>query len=111
MRPVRAVAFDFNGTLSDDEPILLSVYQELFAERGRPLTKAEYFDSAGDVSAAARGVIAPRVVVLRLVDPALLDPQVRDQQPVRKSRRDLASGCGASSGMKWPHGRVLEWRS
>jgi beta-phosphoglucomutase len=45
MRPVRAVAFDFNGTLSDDEPILLSVYQELFAERGRPLTEVEYFDT------------------------------------------------------------------
>ena len=40
MRPVRAVAFDFNGTLSDDEPILLSVYRELFAEQGRPLADA-----------------------------------------------------------------------
>jgi beta-phosphoglucomutase len=45
MRPVRAVAFDFNGTLSDDEPILLSVYQEMFAEHGRPLTETEYFDT------------------------------------------------------------------
>jgi beta-phosphoglucomutase len=45
MRPVRAVAFDFNGTLSDDEPILLSVYQELFAEHGRPLSAAEYFET------------------------------------------------------------------
>jgi beta-phosphoglucomutase-like phosphatase (HAD superfamily) len=43
MRPVRAVAFDFNGTLSDDEPILLSVYQEIFAEHDRPLSEAEYF--------------------------------------------------------------------
>jgi beta-phosphoglucomutase-like phosphatase (HAD superfamily) len=43
MRPVRAVAFDFNGTLSDDEPILLSVYQEMFAEHDRPLSEAEYF--------------------------------------------------------------------
>ena len=33
---VRAVVFDFNGTLSDDEPILLRIYQELFAEHGRP---------------------------------------------------------------------------
>jgi HAD superfamily hydrolase (TIGR01509 family) len=43
MRSVRAVAFDFNGTLSDDEPILLSVYQEMFAEHGRPLTPADYY--------------------------------------------------------------------
>jgi beta-phosphoglucomutase-like phosphatase (HAD superfamily) len=45
MRPVRAVTFDFNGTLSDDEPILLSVYRELFAEHGRPLTDAEYYET------------------------------------------------------------------
>ncbi len=41
---VRAVVFDFNGTLSDDEPVLLAVYQELFAELGRPLSAAEYYE-------------------------------------------------------------------
>jgi HAD superfamily hydrolase (TIGR01509 family) len=40
----RAVIFDFNGTLSDDEPILLAIFQELFAEYGRPLSAEEYFD-------------------------------------------------------------------
>jgi beta-phosphoglucomutase-like phosphatase (HAD superfamily) len=35
---VQAVAFDFNGTLSDDEPVLARVYSELFAELGHPLT-------------------------------------------------------------------------
>jgi beta-phosphoglucomutase len=40
---VAAVAFDFNGTLSDDEPVLTEVYQELFAELGRPITVDEYF--------------------------------------------------------------------
>jgi beta-phosphoglucomutase len=39
-----AVAFDFNGTLSDDEPLLAQVYAELFGELGRPLTEAEYFE-------------------------------------------------------------------
>lgn len=43
MRP-RAVAFDFNGTLSDDEPILCQILQELFAEQGRPLSAQEYYD-------------------------------------------------------------------
>jgi beta-phosphoglucomutase len=52
MRPVRAVAFDFNGTLSDDEPILLSVYQELFAEQGRPLTDADYYETLAGRSEA-----------------------------------------------------------
>ena len=53
MRPVRAVAFDFNGTLSDDEPILLSVYRELFAEHGRPLADAEYYDALAGLSEEA----------------------------------------------------------
>jgi HAD superfamily hydrolase (TIGR01509 family) len=40
---VQAVVFDFNGTLSDDEPVLARVYEELFAELGRPLTPEQYF--------------------------------------------------------------------
>jgi beta-phosphoglucomutase len=44
MHTIKAVVFDFNGTLSDDEPVLLAVYQELFAEQGRPLSEAEYYE-------------------------------------------------------------------
>jgi beta-phosphoglucomutase len=40
----RAIVFDFNGTLSDDEPLLYAVYAELFSEQGRPLTEQEYLD-------------------------------------------------------------------
>ena len=44
----RAVIFDFNGTLSDDEPILYGIYASLFAEHGRPLPEADYYrDLAG----------------------------------------------------------------
>jgi beta-phosphoglucomutase len=42
--PVRAIAFDFNGTLSDDEPVLCEIFVELFAEHGKPLSAQEYFD-------------------------------------------------------------------
>ena len=42
--PPRAIVFDFNGTLSDDEPLLYAVYAELFAEHGRPLTEQAYFE-------------------------------------------------------------------
>jgi beta-phosphoglucomutase len=41
---VQAVAFDFNGTLSDDEHVLARVYEELFAELGRPLSPEQYFE-------------------------------------------------------------------
>ncbi|HEY1513865.1 MAG TPA: HAD family phosphatase, partial [Gaiellaceae bacterium] len=41
---MQAVAFDFNGTLSNDEPVLARVYSELFAELGHPLTPDEYYE-------------------------------------------------------------------
>jgi beta-phosphoglucomutase len=41
---MKALAFDFNGTLSDDEPVLVRVYGELFAEQGRPMTGADYYE-------------------------------------------------------------------
>ncbi len=44
MSPPRAILFDFNGTLSHDEPILCEIFIELFAEHGKPLSAQEYFD-------------------------------------------------------------------
>lgn len=40
----RAVFFDFNGTLSNDEPLLCEIFLDLFAARGKPLSAEEYFD-------------------------------------------------------------------
>ena len=41
---MQAVVFDFNGTLSADEPVLARVYQEMFARLGRPITVDEYYE-------------------------------------------------------------------
>jgi beta-phosphoglucomutase len=41
-RPARALILDFNGTVSDDEHIVLELFQELFGELGRPLDAATY---------------------------------------------------------------------
>jgi beta-phosphoglucomutase len=46
----RGVIFDFNGTLSDDEPILCEIFVHLFAEHGRPLSAQEYFDELAGLS-------------------------------------------------------------
>lgn len=46
----RALAFDFNGTLSDDEPLLFAIFSELFAELGRPLSREEYFGRLAGLS-------------------------------------------------------------
>jgi beta-phosphoglucomutase len=46
----RAVVFDFNGTLSHDEPVLCEIFMELFAEHGSPLSAQEYFDRLAGLS-------------------------------------------------------------
>jgi len=49
VRP-RALIFDFNGTLSDDEPIMCEIFQELFAQAGKPLTEEAYFGELAGLS-------------------------------------------------------------
>jgi beta-phosphoglucomutase len=53
MPVVRAVAFDFNGTLSHDEPIMFAIYREMFAAHGRPITEAEYYGRCAGLSEEA----------------------------------------------------------
>jgi len=47
---VAAIVFDFNGTLSDDEPVLCEIFMHLFAEHGRPMSAQEYFDQLAGMS-------------------------------------------------------------
>jgi HAD superfamily hydrolase (TIGR01509 family) len=49
VRP-RAIVFDFNGTLSKDEPVLCEIFMELFAEHGKPMSAQEYFDELAGLS-------------------------------------------------------------
>ena len=48
--PIAAVVFDFNGTLSDDEPVLCEIFMRLFAEQGKPMAAQEYFDRLAGLS-------------------------------------------------------------
>ncbi len=57
MGVVRAIAFDFNGTLSRDEPILYAVYRDMFSEHGRPLSESDYF---GTLAGHSEDVIISR---------------------------------------------------
>ena len=41
--PPRAVLFDFNGTISDDEPVLARIFARMFAEIGIEVSEALYF--------------------------------------------------------------------
>lgn len=47
---IGAVLFDFNGTLSHDEPVWFDVYRELYAQQGRPITWEEYLSQLAGLS-------------------------------------------------------------
>ena len=53
MGTVRALMFDFNGTLSHDEPLLCAIYQRLFAQHGRPLTEEQYYSQLAGLAEEA----------------------------------------------------------
>jgi beta-phosphoglucomutase len=104
---VRAVVFDFNGTLSDDEPILLRIYQELFAEQGRPLTEREYYAELSGLSEEEiigrwlgrvdDDLIAERIARYRglVSDGSTVYPEVRDAVRYAAARLPVAICSGA----------------
>ena len=49
---MKALLLDFNGTISEDEPLLCRIFQELFAEAGRPVTEEEYYEELAGLSDA-----------------------------------------------------------
>ena len=40
---LRAVLFDFNGVLVDDEPVHLALFQQIFRQEGIELSPADYY--------------------------------------------------------------------
>jgi beta-phosphoglucomutase len=104
---VRAVVFDFNGTLSDDEPILFRIYQELFAEHGRPLGEHEYFSELSGLSEEEiigrwlgrvdDELIADRIARYRALvsDGGTVYPEVRDAVRYAAGRVPVAICSGA----------------
>ncbi len=66
-----SVLFDFTGTISDDEPRLCAIFQELFAAAGKPLSEENYFDRLAGLSDAE--------IVLAWLgrpDPAIVDRKI-----------------------------------
>ncbi|MFL5972801.1 MAG: HAD family hydrolase [Gaiellaceae bacterium] len=82
---MRALLLDFNGTLSDDEPLLCRIFQELFAEEGRPLTDEEYYARLAGFS--DREIVH---VWLGRDDPALVERKI-------ERYRELADGSTVSA--------------
>jgi len=83
---VSAVIFDFNGTLSDDEPVLCEIFIHLFAEHGRPISAQEYFD-------ALAGLSDPEIVTTWLGED---HPDVRAVIAERETRYRAAASDGST---------------
>jgi beta-phosphoglucomutase len=108
---VRAIVFDFNGTLSDDEPILCEIFRSLFAEHGKPLSAREYYDELAGLSDPevvriwlgpdhpdVDAVIAERVARYRavLADGSSVHEHVREAVRYAAGRVPLAICSGAA---------------
>ena len=107
----RAVIFDFNGTLSDDEPILYRIYAQLFAEHGRPLAETDYYDRLAGLSDPeivhrwlgdrddSEAVVSQRVTRYRemVADGSTITPAVRRAVAYAAARVPVAIVSGASA--------------
>jgi len=64
---IRAVLFDFNGVIVDDEPVHFRLFQKVLGEEGVPLKKEDYYskylgmDDFDCFAAAARDAGKPKV--------------------------------------------------
>jgi HAD superfamily hydrolase (TIGR01509 family) len=81
-----AVIFDFNGTLSDDEPLLYELFSAMFAERlGWSMTRREYAQGLAGLS--------DREIIVRALARSGRPVAVEDLLSERSDRyRDLVSG-------------------
>lgn len=105
------MVFDFNGTLSDDEPLLCEIFVRLFAEHGKPMSAQEYFDRLaglsdpeivrawlGDDHPDVEAVLAERTDLYReaVVDGSTLHEHVREAVRYAADRVPLAICSGAA---------------
>lgn len=105
-REDRAVVFDFNGTLSDDEPLLLQIFAELFDDHlGWRLTPEDY---ASRLAGYSDREIIERVVAEQAPgDPGLVElllekrrdryqELARSESPIRSGTSALVEGLDAA---------------
>jgi beta-phosphoglucomutase len=106
-----AVVFDFNGTLSDDEPLLYRIYADMFVAQGRPLTEQQYADElAGHSEEEIIGrwlgrerpdleeLVADRIARYRALasDGSTVYPEVREAVRYAATRVPVAIVSGAA---------------
>jgi beta-phosphoglucomutase len=111
MLRVSALMFDFNGTLSNDEPVLCGIFQELFRARGRPLAEHQYYDELAGLSDEAivttwlgedypdlPGAVSERIARYRnlVADGSTVDERTREAVRFAAARVPVAVVSGAA---------------
>jgi beta-phosphoglucomutase len=89
-RPPRAVVFDFNGTISDDEPLLAELFVQIFGEIGIEVTEERYW---GEFA----GYSDPEIVERMLSETGRHDPAVARGLLDRRAELYLARAAGGET--------------
>ncbi len=107
---IRALLFDFNGVLVDDEPLHLEMFQRVLAEEGVSLSREDYYahylglDDRGCFAAvlAAAGEPAPLPRLMRLIarKASYYQERIREQgYPFFPGALDLVRGAAEAGRM------------
>jgi HAD superfamily hydrolase (TIGR01509 family) len=107
---LRAVLFDFNGVLVDDEPIHLEMFQRVLADEGMALPVAEYYDRylgfddrdcfAAVLQAAGEPAAAPRVARLIARKASYYQERIRERgYPFFPGAAELVESLAAAGSM------------
>jgi len=107
---LRAILFDFNGVLVDDEPIHLEVFQRVLGEEGVPLTVEDYYGSflgfddrscfAAVLAAAGEQPTVPRLMRLIARKAAYYQERIRERgYPLFPGAAELVREAAAAGRM------------
>jgi beta-phosphoglucomutase len=106
---LKALLVDFNGTLSDDEPVLYEVWRAIFAARGKELSSERYYSELAGLSdpeiaerwlgrQAVKAAMEMRVALYRVAagDGSTVRPAARDAIRYAAARVPVAIVSGAA---------------
>ncbi len=104
---LRAVLFDFNGILVDDEPIHLEIFQRVLAEEGITLSAEDYYarylgldDRAGFAAVLGAAATVPRLMRLTARKARYYQERIRrDGYPVFPGAVELVRSLAARGTM------------
>ena len=107
---LRAVLFDFNGVLVDDEPLHLEMFQRVLVEEGVALSREDYYGSylglddrgcfAAVLQAAGEPVTVPRLMRLIARKSSYYQERIRERgYPVFPGTAELVGSLAAAGCM------------